>query len=353
MKSFFVYCLFALLPVGAPAQTIETDRIPGGMRGPYCLNVHQGGDLDFGGTPEFTAVVYVQVSADRKRVELVSSLRGYEPRNDQSWGTGVGIEYLWQAPPGATFRKLVKVYSDGNRQQGNKFYLEWRNYTVTGQAENQMTKPPLAVKRFYIVADVPGPDITPGDNPDCSQKANARFELYDYEVEYEMPAAAPAPPPPAKKQSASSGSTTPPQKASPTAVATGSINKKTVVLNYGQPSVRGRDAWTALSPYGKIWRTGANNATTIRFSRDVLVEGKPIPAGTYAFFTIPGPDRWTLIFNRTADQWGTYDYNPAEDVVRALVNSHPHDFTEQLTFNVLSSGVQLLWADKEVFFRVD
>jgi hypothetical protein len=75
-----------------------------------------------------------------------------------------------------------------------------------------------------------------------------------------------------------------------------------VVVEYGRPQVRGREVWGALVPRGKVWRTGADEAATITFAAPVEVEGQPLAAGTYALFTIPGEERWTVIFNRQAEQ---------------------------------------------------
>lgn len=90
----------------------------------------------------------------------------------------------------------------------------------------------------------------------------------------------------------------------------------TVQLKYGSPSVRGRQIWGELVPFGEIWRTGANEATTLRVSREVTINDQSLPAGTYALFTIPGEESWTVILNADAEQWGAYEYNEEEDVLR-------------------------------------
>jgi len=96
----------------------------------------------------------------------------------------------------------------------------------------------------------------------------------------------------------------------------GSIN-----LTYSRPNVKGRKIFGVgtLQPYGEVWRTGANQATVIKFSDDVTIEGNKIPAGEYGLFSIPGKDEWTIIINKTAKQWGAYQYKKEDDVVRFTV----------------------------------
>lgn len=145
--------------------------------------------------------------------------------------------------------------------------------------------------------------------------------------------------------------------ASPAATATQQVNGKTITINYAQPAVKGRKVWDAngeLAPYGKVWRTGANKATTFETSRDLMVEGKKLPAGKYSLFTIPGEKEWTIIFNKVADQWGAYKYNEAEDMLRVKVPAHQMaDNTERLTMNIEPAGkVNLMWEHAHVAFNV-
>ncbi len=110
---------------------------------------------------------------------------------------------------------------------------------------------------------------------------------------------------------------------SPNAVVGQTIGTTDVLVTYGRPSVRGRAVFgadtTFLVPYGQVWRFGANEATTITVSSDVLVEGQPLAAGTYALFAIPGETEWTIVFNRTAEQWGAYRYDATQDALRVTV----------------------------------
>lgn len=92
-----------------------------------------------------------------------------------------------------------------------------------------------------------------------------------------------------------------------------------ISIAYSRPSVKDRVIFGDLIPYGKLWRTGANMATKITFSDNVKIEGQELAAGSYAFFTIPGENEWTLIFNSVADQAGTSQYDESLDVVRVKV----------------------------------
>ena len=80
----------------------------------------------------------------------------------------------------------------------------------------------------------------------------------------------------------------------------------TITLTYSRPNVKGRKIFGEVEPYQLVWRTGANAATTIQLTNDVSIEGNNVPAGTYALFSIPGKDEWTIILNKTANQWGAY-----------------------------------------------
>jgi tetratricopeptide (TPR) repeat protein len=88
-------------------------------------------------------------------------------------------------------------------------------------------------------------------------------------------------------------------------------------LKYARPSLRGREVFGNVEPYGSVWRTGANSITKVRFGEEVTIDGQAVPAGTYALLTIPGKQEWTFILNRDTAQWGAYDYSAAKDVLRA------------------------------------
>lgn len=128
----------------------------------------------------------------------------------------------------------------------------------------------------------------------------------------------------------------------------------TVTIEYSQPSVRGRKIFGGLVPYGKLWRTGANEATVIEFSRNVKINGKPVKAGKYAMFTIPGEETWTVILNNEPEQWGAYRHEDANDVARITVKPQQADFTEELTFDVKGSGVVTLdWENTRILFQIE
>ena len=121
-----------------------------------------------------------------------------------------------------------------------------------------------------------------------------------------------------------------------------------ITIAYCRPGVKSRTIWGDLVPYDKVWRTGANEATTITFSTDVEVAGSPLKAGTYGLFTIPGKDEWTVVFNKGAEQWGAYEYKAEDDVLRVKVKPQPNQFTERLTFSFPntttdSTDVELAW----------
>jgi hypothetical protein len=89
-----------------------------------------------------------------------------------------------------------------------------------------------------------------------------------------------------------------------------------VEITYSRPGVKNREIFGAMVPYGRVWRTGANQATRIVFSTPVKLNGTAVPAGTYALMTIPGKDEWTIIINKGAEQWGAYKYDEKADFAR-------------------------------------
>jgi Protein of unknown function (DUF2911)/Domain of Unknown Function (DUF1080) len=140
---------------------------------------------------------------------------------------------------------------------------------------------------------------------------------------------------------------------SPAAQAMAVIAGKTISINYGQPSVKGREIFGKLVPFGQVWRAGANETTAITLSDDARVEGRNLPAGKYAFFVIPNEKEWTLIFNSTI-KWGAFSYKPEEDVLRISVPTRKGSFTEKLSYNVDQNGtVVLAWANTAVSFKVE
>jgi hypothetical protein len=103
---------------------------------------------------------------------------------------------------------------------------------------------------------------------------------------------------------------------SPNASVEQNIGVTVVTVHYSRPGVKGRAIWGKLVPYGQVWRTGANENTTIRFSTPVTIAGHELPAGLYGLQTIPGADEWTIILSKDADQWGAFSYQPEHDALR-------------------------------------
>lgn len=144
------------------------------------------------------------------------------------------------------------------------------------------------------------------------------------------------------------------KRASPPAeVSETTASGVTITINYSQPSVKGRTIGKEIAPYGKVWRTGANEATTFEVNKDVTVEGRPLKAGKYSLYTIPNEKEWLIIFNNTWKQWGT-QYAEADDVLRVTVKPQKaKSFTEKMTFNISKQGlVSLNWGNTLVNFKV-
>jgi hypothetical protein len=127
----------------------------------------------------------------------------------------------------------------------------------------------------------------------------------------------------------------------------------TITIDYSQPSVKGRKVGEDIATNGKVWRTGANEATIFETTKDVTVEGKPLPAGKYSLFTIPGDNEWTVIFNKQTGQWGT-QYKEGEDALKVPVKAvKAPAFTEKFTMSVAKEGkVTGYWGDKGFEFNV-
>jgi hypothetical protein len=130
-----------------------------------------------------------------------------------------------------------------------------------------------------------------------------------------------------------------------------------VTIVYHSPAVNDRKVWGGLVPYGKVWRAGANENTTITVTDDVKVENMPLPAGTYGLHMIPGENEWTVIFSRNSSSWGSYFYRKDEDALRVVVKPVGHEFTEWLdyTFKDRQAGsavVALNWDKLQVPFKV-
>jgi hypothetical protein len=131
-------------------------------------------------------------------------------------------------------------------------------------------------------------------------------------------------------------------------------NGNTITINYSKPSLKGRTIGKDIATYDKVWRTGANEATIFEIAKDAKIQGKPLKAGKYSLYSIPGAKTWTIIFNKTWEQWGT-EYNEADDVLRVQVTpARAPEFLEIMKFIIEKDGTVLLfWGDTVVGFKVD
>ena len=132
--------------------------------------------------------------------------------------------------------------------------------------------------------------------------------------------------------------------ASPAGVANGKINGANITIKYSSPSVKGRVIWGELVPFNKVWRAGANDATTFETDKDLTVEGSKLPAGKYSFFVIPTEKKCIIIFNKEAKQWGAYKYNDKDDQIRVTVKQQLADSSaESLVYNIKKNSIVLSW----------
>lgn len=146
-------------------------------------------------------------------------------------------------------------------------------------------------------------------------------------------------------------------RVSPNGFVAQTIGTAQFSISYGRPFVKGRKVFGELEPYGQVWRSGANEATSIVIPVDVTVEGEPLPAGVYALMTIPGESEWTVIFNGQAKQWGAFKYDPAKDVLRVKVQAEEAPHQEMLTYSFEdvtpdSATVVLRWGTTAVPFHI-
>jgi len=133
--------------------------------------------------------------------------------------------------------------------------------------------------------------------------------------------------------------------ASPAMTATGKIKDANITIAYSSPSVKGRTVWGDLVAYNKVWRAGANDATTFETSKDITVQGKKLPAGKYSFFLIPKESgMWTAVFNKEPKQWGAYKYEESKDALRVDVKTKALPATQEtLVYKVTSNGFTMDW----------
>ena len=136
-------------------------------------------------------------------------------------------------------------------------------------------------------------------------------------------------------------------------VVTGKINGATITINYGSPSVKGREIWGKLVPFNQVWRAGANDATTFETDKEVTIEGSKLPAGKYSFFVIPNEKECVIIFNKEAKQWGAYKYKEKEDQLRVTVKQKvAKTKAEKLVYLIEKNTVSLNWENWTIPFSV-
>ncbi len=144
---------------------------------------------------------------------------------------------------------------------------------------------------------------------------------------------------------------------SPKMAAMAIVGENHVHIEYGSPSVRGRNIWNGLVAYNQVWATGAHKATWIDFGQDVMIQGKHIPKGKYGFFTIPDKKTWTLILSKTWDMHLGDDYKPENDVIRISVKPQKNkNLIEALTYEVISTSpnqgkIKMSWELLNVSFE--
>ena len=146
---------------------------------------------------------------------------------------------------------------------------------------------------------------------------------------------------------------------SPTSTVKQRVGLTDVEIVYSRPGVKGRKIFGGLVPYGEVWRTGANNATKITFSTSVKFGGADVPAGSYALYSVPGPDEWTVILSKVTGQWGAYQYNAKDDFVRVKVT--PVKLTEPIETFVIglndlrdeSATLNLVWEKTRVVVKLE
>jgi hypothetical protein len=135
---------------------------------------------------------------------------------------------------------------------------------------------------------------------------------------------------------------------SPGAKVTQTVGITDISVEYSSPAVKNRKIWGGLVPYNDVWRAGANSATKITFSKDVVIDGKAVPAGSYAFFVIPTATKWTLILSKKTEQFGAFTYKKEDDLLRVDVKPQPIAARERLAYSItnfsdVAASLDLEW----------
>jgi hypothetical protein len=145
---------------------------------------------------------------------------------------------------------------------------------------------------------------------------------------------------------------------SPNASVSQTVGVTEITIKYSRPGVKDRPIWGKLVPYGEVWRTGANENTTIKFSTPVKIDGHELPAGIYGLQTIPAAGDWTVIFSKDADEWGAFSYKQEDDALRIQAKPQPAEFRERMAFDFddvtdTAAKVVLHWEKLKVPFTVE
>ena len=143
------------------------------------------------------------------------------------------------------------------------------------------------------------------------------------------------------------------KRPSPPMMAEGSIDGVKIKVDYSAPSAKGRKMLGGMEAYGKVWRTGANEATVIEIDNPIKVEGQTLATGKYELFSIPGESEWTIIFQKYGKQWGAMDYKESNDVLRVKVKAgKTAAFVETFAIAVEKNQVTLQWENTRAAFTV-
>ncbi len=145
---------------------------------------------------------------------------------------------------------------------------------------------------------------------------------------------------------------------SPDATVSQYVGVTNITIDYSSPAVKDRKIWGELVPFGEVWRTGANEATTITFSDAVSISGNELVAGTYGIHTIPNSNEWEIIFSKEVPVDGSSTLDPKKEALRIKVKPEEHHFMERMTFLLTDATdnsviVNLLWEKLKVAFKVD
>ena len=145
---------------------------------------------------------------------------------------------------------------------------------------------------------------------------------------------------------------------SPLEVVTVKYESTYIKVTYSRPHKKGRTIFGDLVPYGKVWRTGANEATEITLTKDVGINGKRLKAGTYTIFTIPEKDSWKVMFNSDLGQWGAYNYNSDKNVLVIDAEVSKTDvvyepFTIEFQLQDDKTNLLMMWDTTKTHFTID